>query len=221
MSLSLYGHPGSQPTRCLIAYLTLLGVKYDFKMIDIAKGEHLTEDFAKINPFKLVPAIDDDGFKLAESTAIITYLAQTRKDTKYFPEDAKKAALVHQYFSWHHSNCRPNCAPHFGATYHKLFPSRQMPKKEDTLAKFEGFLKKFEDLFLSKNKFITGDEFTVADLLAFCEIQQNVVFDLYDLKSKFPLVSEWYDAVSKVEGLEGIHKAVEGIYERIKDLREA
>jgi glutathione S-transferase len=218
MSLTLYGHPGSQPTRCLIGYLNLLGAKYDFKVIEIAKGEHLTEEYAKVNPFKLVPAIDDDGFKLAESTAIITYLAQTHKDSKYLPEDPKKAALVHQYFSWHHSNCRPFCAPHFGATYHYLFPHRQMPSTEVTLGRFEEFAKKFEDLFLNKNKFITGDEFTIADLLAYCEIQQNVVFCGYNLKEKFARVAEWYDSVSAVPGVEVVVKAAFGVKDGLDKL---
>lgn len=35
-------------------------------VICVITGEHMTDDFAKINPFQLVPAIDDNGFKLTE-----------------------------------------------------------------------------------------------------------------------------------------------------------
>jgi len=44
------------------------------KPVALRKGEHYSEAYKKIDPFSLVPAIDDDGFCLTESKAIAKYV---------------------------------------------------------------------------------------------------------------------------------------------------
>lgn len=222
MSLILHGDLASQPMRALMFYFDLIGAKYEINYIDVYKGEHRTADFGKINPFQLVPAITDDGFNLAETSAIMDYIAKTRGDTKYFPGDLKKNAKVHEYFSWHHSNTRPACALYFAALYKRFFPEGYIKvTKEMTFPKFEAFLKKFEELFLTENKFIIGDELTVADLLAFCEIQQNWIFCDYDLKEKGPKkVYEWAERILNTEGLQDLNKVAEKRFEEIVQYRD-
>jgi maleylacetoacetate isomerase len=58
--------------------LNLKGIDYESRPIDLREGAQNSADYHAINPFGLVPMLEIDGHKLAQSLAIITYL-----DTKY------------------------------------------------------------------------------------------------------------------------------------------
>src|ERR671911_9705 len=77
----------SYKVRLLLAHL---GIQCEIIGVDILKGESRAREFLKINPNGRTPVLDDNGFVLAESNAILAYLAQ---GTKYLVEDRKKFAL--------------------------------------------------------------------------------------------------------------------------------
>ena len=74
--------------------LAQLGIPCEIIEVDILKGESRTPEFLKINPNGRTPVLDDDGFILAESNAILAYLA---RGTKFLPEDRQKFGLVFQW----------------------------------------------------------------------------------------------------------------------------
>lgn len=67
-------------------------------------GEHLTNEYAQnVNPFKKIPAIVTNDFKLSESVAIYRYLAKEYKiDDAWYPKDIHKRARVDEYLEWQH-----------------------------------------------------------------------------------------------------------------------
>jgi glutathione S-transferase len=75
--------------------LTQLGIPCDIVEVDILKGESRTPEFLKINPNGRTPVLDDNGFILAESNAIL--LAYLARGTKYLPENRRTFALVFQW----------------------------------------------------------------------------------------------------------------------------
>src|SRR6202163_4326332 len=84
--LTLYYSPGA----CSMAsHITLeeTGAKYEAVPILLAKGEHKTESYLKINPRGKVPALSVDGKVITENTAILTYLAKRFPDKKLLPAD--------------------------------------------------------------------------------------------------------------------------------------
>ena len=83
--LTLYYSPGASS---VIPHITLeeIRVPYQRKLINLAKGEHKTDAYLKINPHGKVPALCVDGNVLTENVAILTYLA------KQFPDRATVAA---------------------------------------------------------------------------------------------------------------------------------
>jgi glutathione S-transferase len=71
------------------------GVPYRVKPLDFARGELKKPDYLRVNPFGHVPAIEDNGFRLFESAAIIFYLAD--KSGRLLPKDPKGRALAMQW----------------------------------------------------------------------------------------------------------------------------
>lgn len=74
---------------------------------DFAKGELRSEEFLAMNPNGKVPVLDDDGFVLWESCAILRYLAEKRPDRNLAPSDQKKRAVVDQWLFWWAAHCEP------------------------------------------------------------------------------------------------------------------
>jgi maleylacetoacetate isomerase len=75
--------------------LNLKSIGYEPHFIHLPKGVHRGAEYAKVNPQALVPTlVTDDGFRLAQSLAIIEYLEETRPEPPLLPGDAKGRARV-------------------------------------------------------------------------------------------------------------------------------
>jgi glutathione S-transferase len=84
-----------------------LGVPLAIVPVDILKGESRTPEFLAVNPNGRTPVLDDDGFVLAESNAILSYLA---RGTRLLPDDRKSFALVLQWMFFEQYSHEPYIA---------------------------------------------------------------------------------------------------------------
>uniref|UniRef100_A0A182YTV0 GST N-terminal domain-containing protein n=1 Tax=Biomphalaria glabrata TaxID=6526 RepID=A0A182YTV0_BIOGL len=114
-TLRLYYDLLSQPSRAVYIFLRLNNVSFEPKPVALRKDEHQTDEFKKINPFSLVPVVDDDGFLLTESMAILKYvIGKYELGDHWFPQhNLKKQARVEEYLHWHQFNTRGMCASLF------------------------------------------------------------------------------------------------------------
>jgi hypothetical protein len=71
MALVVYGDHRSGLARAVLAFCNMNSITYEYKPIDLLNGENKSEEFLAINPEGTVPTIDDDGFVLWETTAIL------------------------------------------------------------------------------------------------------------------------------------------------------
>ncbi|MFJ1299095.1 glutathione S-transferase family protein [Pseudomonadota bacterium AL_CKDN230030165-1A_HGKHYDSX7] len=92
--VSLSGH--AHRARLLIS---LLGLPHELVEVDIAAGDNKTPEFLALNPFGQVPVLEDDGVVVADSNAILVYLAKKTGRTDWLPEDARGAAAVQRWLS--------------------------------------------------------------------------------------------------------------------------
>jgi glutathione S-transferase len=80
--------------------LRLLDLPFEFREVDLARGEQKTEAFLKLNAFGQVPVIDDGGVIIPDSSAILIYLAKKHDPAGlWLPDDAQAAAKVQRWLS--------------------------------------------------------------------------------------------------------------------------
>ncbi|WP_224240304.1 glutathione S-transferase family protein [Hyalangium gracile] len=99
--IRLYRHPLSGHSHRAQLLLSMLGLPFELIEVDFAKGEHKRPEFvAKNNPFGQIPVLEDGDVTLADSNAILVYLA-SRYDTegRWLPRDPVAAARVQQWLS--------------------------------------------------------------------------------------------------------------------------
>lgn len=98
--IKLYRYPLSGHSHRVELMLAFLQLPYEPIDVDLANGAHKAPDFLKLSPFGKVPAIDDNGFTLSDSNAILVYLAQTyATDSHWLPRDAKVAAEIQRWLT--------------------------------------------------------------------------------------------------------------------------
>ncbi|EYF03425.1 glutathione S-transferase family protein [Chondromyces apiculatus] len=71
-------------------------MEYEAVEVNVFRGEHQTEAFARVNPQRKVPVLQDGALTLRESNAILVYLGRTR-DTPRWPNVATSEALAMQW----------------------------------------------------------------------------------------------------------------------------
>lgn len=81
-------------------FLSLLGLPFEKVEVELGKGENKTPDFLALNPFGQVPVIEDHGVVLADSNAILVYLASNYDhERRWYPADPAGAAAVQRWLS--------------------------------------------------------------------------------------------------------------------------
>lgn len=66
MVLKLYSVSDGPPSLAVRMALGYLGVEFELVDVDFGAGQHMTDDYAKKNPQKEIPVLDDNGFYLSE-----------------------------------------------------------------------------------------------------------------------------------------------------------
>ncbi|XP_078410586.1 glutathione S-transferase theta-2 [Cetorhinus maximus] len=203
LPLRVYYDLLSQPSRAVLIFLKRTGIPHVEKPVALRKNEHRSPEFTKLNPMQKVPVIEDNGFVLTESVAILKYLA-TKYNTPLFwyPQEPMKRAKVDEYMAWQHANVRYHTAKVFIL---ELLMPRMTGQPVDemkltkALSELKGTLDMLESMFLKKQPFLCGDEITLADLLAICELMQPLGADRDILKDRPKLIA-WRNRVQSALG---------------------
>lgn len=92
MGLLLYDNPASSNAMKVRFLLAELGLEYERKLVPLARPR--PDWYLARYPFGTVPFLDDDGFELGESNAILRYLANRERRTDLYPADPPERAAV-------------------------------------------------------------------------------------------------------------------------------
>jgi len=102
--MRLYHFVLSTNARRAVMTAVHLEAKVDLVAVDLARREHLKPDYLALNPNGKVPVLNDDGFVLWESHAIMQYLADKTPGQTVYPQEARARADVNRWLFWsaHH-----------------------------------------------------------------------------------------------------------------------
>ena len=167
-----------------------IGYKYNVTKIDIDKGEQFDEDFKKISPFSKIPIIIDhnNNRSIFESGAILIYLAD--QSGKFF--DKKDRTEINQWLMAQMGYIGPMLGQHH--QFHHYNPGKSKFGEERYFKISKRIYQELDEV-LSKSKFLSGNDYTIADIGTFPWIARHEWHDI-GLK-KYENLSRWYVEISE------------------------
>jgi glutathione S-transferase len=166
-----------------------IGLPFERSDIGGTFGGNKAPDYLALNPNGLVPTIDDDGFILWESNAIVRYLAVKHAPASMFPTDLRHRADVDRWMDWQQTTL----ASPMGILFRALLRS---PPDSIEPAELEGAKRRAASAFvildaqLRKASFVAGSDLTVADIAL--GYAPHRWFLLPIDRPKLPNVERWY-----------------------------
>jgi glutathione S-transferase len=147
-----------------------LGLKYERIDAGMQFGVNKTPEYLGMNPTGLVPTIDDGGFVLWESHAIVRYLAAKHGAGTLWPNDLRVRADADRWMDWTHSFSREFQRPVFWPLVRTPPEKRDLKAIEEACTKC-GELLAIPDQNLSKKPYLAGSNFTMGDIPLGCHVQ--------------------------------------------------
>ena len=173
-----------------------------FERIDagLQFGVNKTPEYMQNNPNGLVPLINDGGFILWESHAIMRYLARKHDHQGAIaPQDPQKDALVDQWLDWYNTVAWPAMKPLFWGWIRTPAEQRNLEELEKARLQMVLILEMLEKQ-LGKAVYVSGAQFTLADIpLALLAFRW---FNLPLERPSFPNLSKWYEEIAKRPGFQ-------------------
>ena len=192
--LKIWGRANSSNLKKVTWLCEEISLPYERIDAGMSFGVVNTPEYRKLNPNGLVPTIDDEGFILWESNAIVRYLAAKHTAGTLWPTDLKVRADADRWMDW----CTSTLWPAFRPVFWNLIrtPADKRSQKEiDEGAQKTGELLARLDGYLAGRKFVAGDQLTIGDI-AFGPVVylvQNVPFD----RPKLANYDAWYARLSE------------------------
>jgi len=106
--MKLYIFPRSARALGIVALKNYLTLDCEVQPIDLRRGDQLTPQYLALNPNKKMPTLEDDGFVLWESNAILFYMAAKHPNSGLWPSDVKYQADVLRFRRDHWAMGRPS-----------------------------------------------------------------------------------------------------------------
>lgn len=191
--LKIWGRANSSNVKKVTWLCEEIGLPYQRIDAGLAFGVVNTPEYRKLNPNGLVPTIDDDGFILWESNAIVRYLAAKHAAGTLWPTDLKVRADADRWMDW--------CATTLALAFIPLFMQlvRTAPENRKPQVIEEGTKRTAEvlarlDAALAGRNFVIGDQFSMADIAfgGVVYLVNNVAFD----RPKLANFDAWYARIS-------------------------
>lgn len=174
------------PVMWAIGELNLPHVRHD---IGGSFGGLDEPEYRAMNPNGTIPTIDDNGFVMWESIAIVRYLSTRYGLGSLAPKSPEQWALADQWMEWHKTTPYPAYIDLFWAIV-RTEPALRDPVKIARLAKSVGESLKILDAQLGTNPYVAGETLTMADIPIGPAIYRYL--DLPVERPPLPNIMTWY-----------------------------
>lgn len=164
--MKIYGFPPSPRTFKVLVVANHLGLDYEFELVDLLKGEQMQPKITALHPDHRMPILEDDGYVLWESNAILQYLAAKKPEAGLLPlHDIKPGLAVVRWLFWDSAHWDSACATLVFEHVVKSLVGAGAPDP-DAIARGEKNFTRCAEVLegeLGKHRFIAGDTLTIAD----------------------------------------------------------
>jgi glutathione S-transferase len=165
MALKLYDFPMSPNGRKVRAVAIELGIPLEIVNVDLMSGANVKPEFLRVNPNGKVPVLEDNGWYLFESSAIMQYLCGLKPQAGLYPTDPKLRAEVNQWLAWDGVHLAFEGV--FPLYRERMFRpmANEAPRQEveqialENLNRFAGVL----NSVIEGKQYLVGDRLTIAD----------------------------------------------------------
>jgi GST-like protein len=231
--LQLYsmGTPNGKKITIMLEELLALGIQeaeYDAHMIDIREGDQFSTGFVDINPNSKIPALldvsNDPPLRVFESGAILLYLAE--KFGRFLPSKTEERTEVLNWLFW-----LQGAAPYLGGGFGHFY-AYAPEKYEYPINRFTMEIKRQLDVLdkrLALNRFLGGDEYSIADIATWPWFGNLVRGELYDAAQfldveSYKNVIRWADEISQRPAVQRgriVNRTTGEPWEMLRDRHEA
>jgi glutathione S-transferase len=187
--LKVWGRKNSVNVKKALWAAEELGLKYERIDAGMEHGVTKTPGYMAMNPTSLVPTIDDDGFVLWESHAVVRYLAAKHGMGTLCPADPQVRAGAERWMDWTHTFSREFQRPVFWPLVRTPPEQRDMKAVNQAIATCMNLLKVPEQ-YLAEKPFLAGASFTMGDIPLGCHIQ--LWYRLPIDRPKMPGLDAWF-----------------------------
>ena len=184
--LKLHTHPLSTFGRRVRMALIEKNIPAEMVEVDMVNRAHRGPAYLALNPYGRVPTLEEDGFVLYESTAILDYIEATRPDPPLVPADARGRALV----SMHMKLCDLQLTRQTTAI---VFPKRFLPQERWNVPAMDQAKKEIEKHLEILERQLQGKEYLVGNRYTLVEVCYTPFVEFFPLMeiTPPPTVAAW------------------------------
>ena len=191
--LVLYRHPLSGHSHRAELMISLLGLDAKIIDVDLMAGAHKSDDFLQKNAFGQVPVLEDGELTIADSNAILIYLAnQYDSEGQWNPKDPAQAAEVQRFLS---VAAGPVANGPASARLVNVFGAGLDHQRAKDIA--SGLFNVLEQR-LSEHNWLVGDHATIADVANYAYIAHAPEGDISLVE--YPAISSWLERIESLPG---------------------
>ena len=161
--LKLWGRKNSSNVKKVMWVCAELGVPYERIDAGLHYGITTTDEFREKNPNGMIPVIEDDGFVLWESNAIMRYLCAKHPKAPFYPVDLQARASADRWMDWQLTTMSPPLGPAFMQLVRSPQSEWDMKMISTNIARVAQVWT-IAERQLGKTKWLAGDEFTMGDV---------------------------------------------------------
>lgn len=189
--VTLHGFHLSLPSCKVGLMLTMIGVPWDYRHVDLPAGAHKSPDYAKLNRFMQVPALVDGDETVVQSNVILQHLAE--RFGAFGGVNAAEKRRIAEWLAWDFDRME--------AIRQVRFLRRFVPDSPALPLLFQRGEQALEllDRHLGASKFVAGPNPTIADIALFPTIAtaEEAQYDA----AKYPNIRDWGQRMMKLPGV--------------------
>ena len=198
--MKLYHFPPSPNSRRVLATAYHLGFAPELITVQLPAGENMAPEFTALNPNNKIPVfVDDDGFVVWESTAIMRYLISKDPDNNLYADDPRTQAQIDQWLAWNIAHWSPACQVYVFENLVKGIldlgepDPGELKKAEELFHRFAGIL----NAHLKGKQWLVNEQLSIADfaVASFLDLRDGAKMPYQDYHE----IIRWFNSIEALE----------------------